>query len=235
MAKTKKRTEKKVATKAGESVEPSEDKVSKKIVDRENRQMLWFFIIIAVVIASVLISYFYVQNSKSFEFEGINWVFEDYGDFSYYHGRFLNLISNEFIYNIYLRNDPRKNDVPTEGTFDKFKYGVVISTSPEFDSCRGDASRVMRDLGAFMREGFGAGPSEPGSTDENVAINSERLFARCDNIDNKTVLVVDVGEKNSVIQDKENINCYTILVEDCDDASSAEKFMLKVIKDFGNA
>ena len=132
-----------------------------------------------------------------------------------------------------MKNDPRENNVSTEGTFDKFKYGFIISTSPEFDLCRGDASRVMRDLGAFMVDGLGTEQPKAGSTDEGVANRSERLFATCDSIENRTVLIVERGD-NFVAQNIFNPNCYTISVGDCNDASAVEKFILNVIKDFGN-
>ena len=202
----------------------------KSIRKSEDRQLAWTVAIIVAVFIVSLGIYYWVNATKSFEFGGVEWIYEE--DADYYHGRFDALLGQGYVYNIYLRNDPRINDVPTEGFFNKFKYGVVISTSPAFDVCRGDASRVMRDLGAFMREGFGSGPLESGSTNEEVANSSGRRFATCDNIDDRTVIVIDRGD-NSVVQDSENPNCYVISVGDCNDASSVEKFMLKVISDFG--
>jgi len=211
----------------------AEGELPKKSVRKsEDRQLIWVVAIIVVVFVATLATYSWFEGEKSFEFGGVDWVFEDYGTFSYYHGRFANLLGGDFIYNIYLANDPRKNDVPTFGTFDKFKYGVVISINPELNSCRGDASRVMRDLGAFMADGLGAGPMNLGSTDEEVANSTGVLFANCDVIENRTVIVVEPGD-NFVAQDSDNPNCYIISIGDCDDASPVEKFMLKVIKDFG--
>jgi hypothetical protein len=230
--KTKKKIVKKKLTEEEQEELVAEGELPKKAVRKsEDRQLAWFVGIVIFIFIVTLGSYYWVESAKTFEFGGVEWAYEE--DVDYYHGRFMNLLGEDYTYNIFLRNDPRKNDVPTEGAFDKFKYGVVISTSPEFDSCRGDASRVMRDLGAFMREGFGAGPTESGSTDEDVANASERRFATCDNIDDRTVLIIDRGD-NFVDQDDDNLDCYTIYIEDCDDASPVEKFMLKVIKDFGS-
>jgi len=186
--------------------------------------------IIGLVFAVVLIPYFYIENSKTFVFGGADWRLEDYDSFGYYHGRFLSLTNKSLVYNIYLRDDPRKNNVPTSGTFNEFGYGVLISTAPEFDLCRGDASRVMVDLGSFMNVGFGAGPLGSGSTNEEIANASSRVFANCDNLKDNTVIIVKIGD-NFVEQDENNLNCYTISVGDCDDASSVEKFMLKTIAD----
>jgi len=225
----KKKVKKKLNEDEREELAAEGELPKKSVRKSEDRQLAWTIVIVVFVFVLVLGIYSWVEGAKSFEFGGADWVYEK--DADYYHGKFGNLLGENFIYNIYLRNDPRKNDVPTEGIFDTFKYGVVISTSPEFDLCRGDASRVMRDLGAFMREGFGAGPLESGSTNEDVANSSERRFATCDSINDRTVLIIERGD-NFVAQDGENPDCYVISVGDCNDASAVEKFMLKVISDF---
>jgi len=210
-----------------------EDKLLKESVRKnEDKQLAWIVAIIFVVLVFILGIYYWTGAVKSFEFGGVEWIYEENVD--YYHGRFANLLGDNFIYNIYLKNDPRKNGVQTEGIFNEFRYGVVISMSPDFDLCKGDASRVMRDLGAFMREGFGIGPLEVGSTNEEIANSSERKFATCDNINDRTVIIIERGD-NFVVQDDENPYCYVISVGDCNDASAVEKFMLKVINDFGGA
>ncbi len=210
-----------------------EDELPKRtVMKKEDRQLVWIVAVIVVVFVVSLGIYYWVNTTKGFEFGGADWVYEDYGTFSYYHGRFANLLGANFTYNIYLANDPRTNDVPTEGVFNEFKYGVVVSMSPEFDLCRGDASRVMSDLGRFMMDGLGAGPIVAGSTDEEIANSSGRKFATCDSVNDRTVIVVQRGN-NFVAQDGENPNCYVISVDDCNDASAVEKFMLKIISDFG--
>jgi len=213
-----------------EELEAEGELPKRSVRKSEDVQLAWFVGVIIFVFVVTLATYSWFEGVKSFEFEGVDWVYED--DVDYYHGRFENLLGRDYFYNIYLKNDPRENDVATEGTFDKFKYGLIISTSPEFDLCRGDASRVMRDLGAFMVDGLGTESPKAGSTNEDVANGSERLFATCDSIENRTIVIIDRGD-NFVAQDVENVNCYTISVGDCDDASAVEKFMLKVIKDFG--
>jgi hypothetical protein len=222
--KTKKTVKKKVET-------PSVG-VSKNIKKQENRQLILFFVVIAIIFLSFLVPYFLIQASKTFNYGDVDWVFEE--DVNYYHGRFAGLTNDAIMYNIYVRNDPRENNVPTDGTFDDFKYGAIISTSPEFDMCRGEASRVMRDLGDFLKTAVGTGVIYSGSTDPFVAMESERRYALCDNIQDRTLVIVDVGN-NSVAQDSKNSYCYKIYVEDCNDASAVEKFMLKSIIDFGGA
>lgn len=199
---------------------------------REDRQLLWFVIVIGVVFASFLIPYFYRQSSMSFEFAKANWTIEDYDKIRIYHGRFMSLAGENLIFNSYLRIDPRKNDVASSGTFNKFKYGGVISVSPEVDECRGDIARVMGDLGLFLGQGVGVGPIEVGSTDETVAVDFDKRHATCETILDRTLVVIESGESR-VTQDDENPYCYMIYIEDCNDISPVEKFMVKTIDDFG--
>ena len=211
-----------------------ENELSKKMVSqKENKQLFWFFVIIGIIFAIFLIPYLWVESLKSFEHGGVEWMVEDYPEptGTIYHGIFGALNGENLNYNIFLRNDPRKNDVSAEGTFIDFKYGGIVSMTPEVDKCRGELSRVMLDLAAFLRQGVGVGSLVPGSTNESVAIENNRKFARCDTVSDRTLVVVELGD-TSVKQDEENPFCYVISAKDCNDVSSVEKFITKTIEDF---
>lgn len=222
--KTVKKTENEVATEV----------VGKSTIGNENRQLFWLFAIIIFVFASILIPYFWAQSSKSFNFGEINWTVQKYDKpvGLVYHGRFLSISNSSLYYNIFLRGDPRTNNVSTNGTFNVFRYGGIISISPKADICRGNAPRAMFDLGAFLRQGIGVAKLEGGSTNKTIAEESEnRIYATCENTFNRTLVVVRMGE-DRVVQDSENPSCYTIYIKNCDDVSSIEKFMVKSITDF---
>ncbi len=210
------------------------DELPKKSVrEREDKQLIWFFIIVGVVFASFLVPYFTIEGAKTFEYGGVEWAVEEYAEptGTIYHGRFSPLVTPDLTFNIYLRGDPRENDVITEGTFDKFKGGGIVSLSPEVDACRGELSRVMLDLGSFLKQGIGVGEVDTGSSDRAVATESNRRYALCDTINDRTVVIVDIGAP-MVVQDEKNPYCYTIYAEDCNDVSSVEKFIVKSIGDF---
>jgi len=204
---------------------------NKSVREKENKQLIWFFAVIGVVFATVLISYLVVEGVKSFEYGDIDWMIEEYPNLKIYHGRFMALSGTDISYNIFLRNDPRKNKVLTEGSFDKFRYGGVMSFSPEVDECRGELSRAIVDIGAFLRQGVGVGDIETGSTNETVALNTDKRFARCDTILDRTVVVFEIGEP-SVIQDIDNPYCYVISVKNCADIQPIERFIVKSVEDF---
>ena len=206
----------------------------KSVREREDKQLIWFFIIVGAIFATVFIFYFSIEGAKTFEYSEIDWMIEDYKDLRIYHGQFVSLTDENLIYNIFLRNDPRENDISTEGTFDKFRYGGVVSFSPEVESCKGEMARVMLDLGGFLRQGVGVGPLEIGSTDESIASDNDRRFARCDTISDRTLIIMEIGTP-SIVQNENNPYCYTITVEDCNDIAPVERFIVKSVEDFMEA
>jgi len=232
MAKEKgERKKEKVVMKNDDEV--SEEKVNKVVVEKENKQMIWFLVVVGIVFAAVLVPYFWVESSKSFEFGGIDWVVESYaeptGDI--FHGRFVSLTNENLYYNVFFRADPRTNDISVMGKLDDFWSHEAISLSPEVDACRGDLSRVMLDLSAFLKQGVGAVVVESGSTNEEVAAGSGRKFLTCDDAVKKTIVIVEIGEPR-IVQSEVNPSCYTIYAEDCGDSKGVEKFMIRSIGDF---
>ncbi len=209
------------------------EKVSEKVVEKENKQMVWFFVIVGIVFAAVLVPYFWGEGLKTFEYAEVDWKIEEYTEPTgeIFHGRFLSFTNENLYYNIFLREDPRTNDVSTEGTFDDFKYGGYVSWDEEVEACRGELSRVMLDLGAFLKQGVGVDVLESGASNVEFAESSGREYISCDTRD-RTIVIIELGEESGVVQDKDNLNCYTIYATDCNDLTGVEKFMVKSIEDF---
>lgn len=208
-------------------------KTSKRIISEENKQLTWFFLIIALVFSSFLGVYFYNESSKSFEFVGVDWVIEEYEHFTAYHGRFPALDGSSIHYNIFPRNDPRENNIPTEGNFDTFKYGGIISFDKVIGECRGNIGRAVVDLGGFLAEGVGISKLEIATTDFGVSQLKNISHIDCSLNLNRTVVILEEGE-TSVVKDSQNPFCYIIKVKDCDDVLGTEKFIVKTIDDFGD-
>ncbi len=210
----------------------TEKKPSKKIISEENQQLIWFFIIIAVVFASFLGPYFYIEGLKKFDFAGIEWVQEEYTNLEVYHGRFFAFNGADVIYNIYLRNDPRTNNVSVEGDFNIFRSKGFIALESSFENCRGEGVRVMADLAAFLRSGVGVTNLDVATTNLNFAKESGRTFADCSTPKDVTVIKIQKGDGSWIYQDEENPFCYTINVDTCDDIKPVEKFMIEAISAF---
>jgi len=212
------------------SVSKADDE--RKIVENEERQLLWFFAIIVVVFLSFLIPYFYFQNLKTFNYAGIEWAKKDAGGFDVYHGVFPSMVNLNLEYNVYFRTDPRKNNVPVDGSFGDFKYGGYVSFDKEASFCTGEASRAVVDLVSFLNRALGIGDIKKGTIDEEFANETKGEYVTCSNNQNNTVVILQMGDEGSVIQNDDNPFCYTITLDSCDDSRPMEKFMTTIIANF---
>jgi len=216
--------------KAEKEIENKDEVPKKSVQKNETRQLIWFFVIILIIFASFLIPYFYTQKSKTFNYAGAKWAVEKVpGAIKIiYHGRFPALNGANYMYNLFLINDPRKNNVSVEGKFKSFRAGGYVSISPEANKCRGEVSRVMADLGSFLRFAIGVKKLQVATPDFKVHNQTGRAYATCDT-QGRTIIMIEKGN-SSVEESKTNPFCYTIKVKDCNDIAPVEKFMTEVIK-----
>ena len=201
------------------------------IRENEDRQLTWVVAFIIIVFVITLGVYSWFEASKSFEFGGVDWAIEDYGNFDVYHARFANLIGDDLNYNLYLRNDPRKNYVPVSGEFKSFKYGGYVSFSREIEACRGEISRVMVDFGSFLKAGLGMKQINVATSDAEFSLESGTPYVNCYNTFDRSVFMIDIGETR-IVQDDANRFCYNIYVDDCNDILAIEKFMTEVVSSY---
>lgn len=203
----------------------------KKVRNKEEGQLIWFFAIIIMIFLAFLIPYLYSEGRKSFEYSGVNWRIEDHNGLEIYHARFKALDNSDTNYNLYLRGDPRTNNVDTTGNFVDFRKGGYVALSREVDSCRGEVARVMVDLGSFLDTGVGVGDLKVASNDLDYSKDTGRFFVDCPSSNvRSTIVSIKIGESR-VIQSEENPYCYEIYVDDCSDSKTVEKFMIQTIGD----
>ena len=216
--------EEKQELKIGEELPKEEAKES------ENRQLIWFFVIVIAIFVAFLIPYFYMESQKTFRFGGADWNIEKDPYITFYHGVFPALNGANIIYNVFLRNDPRENKVHTEGEFNIFKYGGYLSWTSDIQNCRGQVPRAALDLVGFIRTGIGIGNITNGAVEPELAEELGYPYVDCFTNPNRTVIVLRMGEP-SVIQSQNNPYCYVITIKDCDDFKPIEKFIIKTIDD----
>ncbi|MBU2576803.1 MAG: hypothetical protein KKF50_03705 [Nanoarchaeota archaeon] len=204
----------------------------KEVRESENHQLIWFFVIVIVIFASFLVPYFWIQSSKTFEFGGVDWNIDDEDEIiTFYHTEFPALNGANINYNVYLRNDPRENDVYTEGDFRYFKVGGYLSWGEDIESCRGgQVLRAASDLTSFVRTGVGVGNIANAGLTPEFAEKLGFPFVNCLTTPNRTVILLEMGEP-SVIQSGHNPYCYIVTIRDCESVKPIEKFIIKTLED----
>src|SRR3989338_6962849 len=119
----------KKARKKGKTSGKKEEKIGKKVDN--TKQLYWIFGTMAFLIVVLLISSSVFQSLNRFEYEGLIFTKERFGEIPvFHHYYFYNYNGQQYKFNLYLRNDPRSNEIPINSEIEyplgKFAY---ISTN----------------------------------------------------------------------------------------------------------
>jgi hypothetical protein len=212
-------------------------KISKKVSDRETKQLIGFLVITGLVFILFFGTYFGVRAQKHFDYEGAEWWIEGeregWGDLTLYHGRYQVKTSTGKVItnmNLWLRNDPRENNISSEVDFleDKIASNVIITFTDELMECKGRALIVPQ-----LSQAFGIGlpwtTTSGAVANQTTAENLNLTYATCEDVGEETsVILIQKGEESKVYSEE---GCYTIQYQDCDEAIKvSEKLILELIK-----
>lgn len=218
---------KKKSSKKGD--EKGEKKVSKKVLSREDKQLAWFFAIIALVFVAFLGGYFYVQSLKTFEYHGVNWERIKFGELDLYHTKVPIIYRGKFYlnYNLYFRTDPRENDVPVNATM-SFWPNLIITSDKDAWKCS-DTKKAYGDLKAFLTE-FPQIKNITGAySDEDYANLLNEDYATCDNATEGTsVIRFRYSDEPRIYQESDD--CFVVEVGQCESVKAEEKFVAEFVR-----
>jgi hypothetical protein len=170
----------------------------------------------------------------------VDWTIEKYADpekkndaLVLYYTRFTSFKYPELNYNLWLRNDPRTNNIPVTGNLTEFRYGGFFSFTPDVDKCSGEIVGSLMTFNDFLKNVVGMRElSSTGTTSWEVYSSDEegkRIYVDC-SLSNRGIIIFQLGESPSIVQSEENPFCYTITMRDCSDIKPIEKFMIQTIK-----
>lgn len=200
---------------------------------KENKQLVIIFSFLLVFLASVVITFIYIQQQNNFSYAGLEFRKEKDGQITWYHARFPIIYKEELknIHNIYLRNNPKKNKIPINTDF-KLSREVIITFEPNLTKCD-NAIVAQMTLGMFV----GAFPwvkNVSGAvTDKETAEREKIVYADCSNAtQDLTIIKAKISEKASI--EKESENCYVLNVANCDYLKVAERYIIGVVAQINN-
>lgn len=208
-----------------------EKKKTDKAVQKETKQLIGVLVSITILFLAVLIPYFYIQSQKSFDYLGVNWQKEQYGDLTIYHTRFPKIYQGKDygIHNVYLRNNPKQNNITSEIEKLTFKEKIVVTQSREILNCSNQII-VSTGLGQitqalpFIKNVTGATSNKEFADELNIS------YSTCENIPTKTTIIqLDLTNQTKISKLSEN--CYLIEIDSCEqNILASEKFILEIIK-----
>ena len=203
--------------------------------------IIGFLLIVGLVFASFIGVYYSVKSTKNFEFGGAEWWIEGeaegWGDLTFYHGRYqVKTVSGRVLtnMNLWLRNDPRENNIPADIDFTEQGIGanVIVTFGTNLMACE---ERTL--VTPQISQAFGAGL--PWTTvvgavaNKQIAEEQNLLYADCSSVsDENTVILVQQGDKPAVFASD---GCYVVQYDECSGAVKAsEKLILELIKQLNN-
>lgn len=202
-----------------------------------DNQLMWIFGIMVGIVAIFLISYSFFQGSKSFNYNGLEFTKEQFGDVLFYKYSYNtdgptitgSAINTEGLQQVHLllRTDPRENLVPVDGKIEYLPRGKFVYISINSTGLLCEKSTIaIANLASFLSQnGF---HPQPGVPDASEAEETNITHVTCENRPNNMVIRLQSGDESSIVR---NDNCYTITIADCDIITPTEKFIVQSVID----
>lgn len=211
------------------------NKKTKNKINKETKQLIGIMTVIIIIFSAVLIPYFYIQSQKVFDYVGVTWQKEQYGELTVYHTKFPKIYDGKDygIHNVYLRNNPKKNSIPLEIENLTFRENVIVTQSKEILNCPNQII-VSTELGQitnalpFIKKTIGATTDKQLSQEENISYYSceEKIPSRT------TIFQLELTNQTRITKPKDN--CYLIEIDNCNkNILSSERFIIEIIKKLG--
>jgi len=198
---------------------------------KQEIQAKWLIGILALFIIMVFIGAWISSESKNFDYIGLNWDKEKFGQLYVYStllqgqgvvGQPINL---KFI----LKNDPRKLEVPVEGdvfVFSKMPTFLAMDLESGIDECEPTA---LISFGYHMA-GLGYDLQTAAITNETAEEN-DLEFMNCEISRLNTIMTLTTGNESKITRGEgDERNCYTLTVANCELDEVMEQFEIEVLK-----
>ncbi len=195
----------------------------------KHKQINWIIGWLVGLFVLYLVLAFVFGKLGTFTYEGLVFTKEKFGNILVYHYSYYYESSSGGLikYNLYLRNDPRKNPVLVIGEIGLVKNNFVFISinGSELSSCE-DSGIAVASLSAFLTNN--EFKVKGASLDEAEAKANNILFADCKTKQDAQVVVIRKGNETSIMKED---NCYTISIG-CDSfVQAVEKFEVQAILD----
>ena len=197
-----------------------DEKPSKNQVEKENKILRNFFIGLIIIVLGILAFYLFIDNAKHFTFDGMNFDVVKYCDTKpclvVYQTSFPVLNNGvPTSYNFYLRNDPRKLNVPFDGEISfsntTNKKNLKINITDDLN-CEGDGIIGVANIVNFYKL---AGLSFTRNESLDYSADGDTVF-----------LDIEKGNETKVEQVGDSYR-YNIYVNNCEVLQGTERFLVE--------
>jgi len=227
----------------------------KKEKKKEDKQLYYIIGTMAGLIIVFLVAHSIFQGLRTFEYQGLTFTKEKFGNIPlYYYYYYTNpshatgsaIAENPRMINVYLRYDPRENDIPVTGEieFPRGKFIYVTLNSTGLTECK-YSTLALGGLSSFLNQnGF---TLKAGVFDEEEAKSEGLDYITCEKHPDNPTILIQSGDETSIErksvktisssggkiigESTEYTNCYVITVANCEILQATEKFIVQSLID----
>jgi len=199
--------------------------------------------VIVGLILLFLVSQSIITDMKSFEHNGLSFTEEEFSGITIFHYYYFTqksgvtgaVTGEPSLVDVFLREDPRTNNVPIDGEIifpnrGKWIYISVDSTS-ELSQCTYTNIALSSLSGFLASNGFTVKGAVP---DQEEAEERDVRHADCESNPSNTVILIQKGDKSKITKitnEEDGGSCYILEVNDCESLPVVEKFITQTIID----
>lgn len=201
---------------------------SERKIEYELLWILGFFVVLVII---YLLAAAFFRSFTHFDYNGIEFTKEKYGEIPvFHHSYYFNNKAGKLIqYNLYLRTDPRENNVSVVGgPMVLQKRGIYFSLNDSYPQTCKDNLVAVITLTKFLTDNDFTVIS--GVTNSTYAQENDKKYITCGNqhVDSE-VFVLQGGNQTGITVDK---NCHTISIgPDCRVLEAIEKTEVQILLD----
>lgn len=193
------------------------------------RELLWVVGFCIFLVGLFFVASAIFKSFNEFDYEGLHFTVERFDKLIVYHYYYYFKDAQGKLnkYNLYLRYDPRKNDVPVEGGTVRFRGGstyISLDTSTDLIGCS-QSSLAVGDLAVFLSNNKIA--TTQGNMNKTEAILLNQTYVTCENNPEDSVIQIFRGNETKMIV---NGRCITLEIgPSCDVLQAVEKLKLRAV------
>lgn len=202
----------------------AEGKVDKE--KAQSKQLLVMLVIIAIILVITATFYILIQKSKKFDYYGFKFEYIMYDKLPLYYSKMtMERLDGSLVnYNLYLRNDPRENDIPVNAVIRLKSGNTYVTADAGIGKCE-DSNLALINLGSFFS---GLNIKAKGATSDIILANQTgHLYITCSDALNHTVISIETADKTGISQEN---NCYILKIKDCNILNVTEKFITEILR-----
>ena len=200
---------------------------SEKRLEKELLYILGFMVLLVILFVG---SSAVFKSFNTFEYEEMTFTKERLGEIPLFHHYYYFINKDNILiqYNLYLRNDPRENNISVVGDeifLEKNKaVYITVEKDEDLNNCPYGVLGIS-NLVSFL--GDNDYVVEGGNPDFHSAKENNETWVTCETHKYNPVVKITVGEFSQI---NSNGNCYELRVTSCEDfLPTTEKFLLQIL------